>query len=43
MELQRVLEAYRAMEPVRCLMQTIKTQFAHEQQWTSLVFQVELI
>ncbi|CAI5734959.1 unnamed protein product [Hyaloperonospora brassicae] len=43
MELQRVLEAYRAMEPVRSLMQTIKTQFAHEQQWASLAFQAQLV
>ncbi|GMF31824.1 unnamed protein product [Phytophthora lilii] len=40
-ELQRVLEAYRAMEPVREVVAMIKTEFEEEQRWATLEFQVE--
>ncbi|CAH0473637.1 unnamed protein product [Peronospora belbahrii] len=42
-ELQDVVEAYRAMEPVHKLMERIKTQFAYDHQWTSLEFQAQVM
>ncbi|KAG3010458.1 hypothetical protein JG687_00007771 [Phytophthora cactorum] len=43
MELQRVLEAYRAMEPVKDVIHMIKTQFAADRRWTSLEFQTQVL
>ncbi|KAL4114235.1 hypothetical protein PRIC2_014915 [Phytophthora ramorum] len=42
-ELQRVLDAYRGMEPVRDLVARIKTQFADEQRWATLEFQAQVM
>lgn len=36
-----MLEAYRAMEPVRDVIGMIKTQFAEQQRWASLDLQVQ--
>ncbi|CAI5741706.1 unnamed protein product [Peronospora destructor] len=42
-ELQDVLEAYRAMEPVRELIKKIKTQFKEKRHWASLEFQTHMM
>ncbi|KAG1702479.1 hypothetical protein DVH05_009429 [Phytophthora capsici] len=42
-ELQRVLEAYRAMEPVKSVIGMIKEQFKHEQHWATLEFQAQVM
>ncbi|KAE8912505.1 hypothetical protein PF005_g3677 [Phytophthora fragariae] len=42
-ELQRVLEAYRAMEPVRDVIGMIKTQFADKNRWASLDLQAQVM
>lgn len=42
-ELQQVLEAYRAMEPVKDAIHMIKTQFATDQHWASLEFQAQVL
>ncbi|CEG42734.1 Predicted methyltransferase [Plasmopara halstedii] len=43
MELQRVIEAYRAMEPVRDVIALIKTKFAVNKRWASLDFQAQIV
>ncbi|KAI9906992.1 hypothetical protein PsorP6_016334 [Peronosclerospora sorghi] len=40
MALQRVLEAYRAMEPTKDLFERLQHQFARDQQWARREFQV---
>eukprot|EP00644_Phytophthora_capsici_P019456 jgi/Phyca11/133714/e_gw1.663.1.1 len=42
-ELQRVLEAYRAMEPVKSVIGMIKEQFKREQHWATLEFQAQVM
>ncbi|KAE9023487.1 hypothetical protein PR003_g6108 [Phytophthora rubi] len=42
-ELQRVLEAYRAMQPVRDVIGMIKTQFADKNRWASLELQAQVM
>ncbi|KAG7387590.1 hypothetical protein PHYPSEUDO_013984 [Phytophthora pseudosyringae] len=42
-ELQRVLEAYRAMAPVRDVIGMIKTQFAEQQRWAAPEFQAQVL
>ncbi|KAG7397978.1 hypothetical protein PHYBOEH_011907 [Phytophthora boehmeriae] len=43
MELQGVLEAYRAMEPVRSIIERIKTEFGADRRWASLEFQAKVM